>query len=324
MRIGEAQPCNSERLGSLCRRMFYGVLRVGVLALSLALFASAESAASVFDPGNSYLELRIGRIAQGLGISADPNFDNVVVTLTSDAEGVSEILVVGDLFETASLAVQSASFTGFPSLTGLKVDLLAGSGFYRDEFAVPNSVGPGSINGFGGYSSTGGMALILAAGFTFELPLHNIGAGGTTVLSSVLNNSLVIEGAAFGTAPVQITQISSTVVYVPSLDRTGILFSLDLTSDQAMSATPVTTGGNLVMRYTITVNGYNNLMSASQVGRVTMVSPFRLSTGSLAGRVAGAMWLTLAFRAVPEPGPAILLLTGVAGLVVVGRSRMRR
>jgi hypothetical protein len=64
------------------------------------------------------------------------------------------------------------------------------------------------------------------------------------------------------------------------------------------------------------------LASASQAGTIKMVSPFRLSTGSLAGNIAGAVIKSFTF--VPEPGTVLLLITGAAGLAIVGRNRMRK
>jgi hypothetical protein len=68
--------------------------------------------------------------------------------------------------------------------------------------------------------------------------------------------------------------------------------------------------------------GTNALASSNADGSIKMVSPFRISTGSLAGNVAGSMIKTFTF--VPEPGTVLLLVTGAAGLAIVGRKRMRK
>ena len=290
------------------------------MALGMVLAVSTTASAGTFDPGNSLLQLKIGNIPT---INLNASVAGVA-TLTNNGSGGHDITIEASMFQTTSYAVQSAAFTGFPQLTGLKIDLHAGSGSFGDGFNVPNSVGPGSIGGFGGYASSVGTAILEAGGFFFAIDLGVLGAGGTTTISPVLNNALVVEGEPYGTAPVQITGLSSNIVFVPSLNVSGVAFTLNLTTVQVLTATEITSGGLPVENNTVTLNGYNNLMSASQAGTVKMVSPFRLATGGLAGNVAGAMWLTLAFEDAPEPGTVLLLVSGAIGLAVIGRKRMNK
>lgn len=291
---------------------------VAAMAVGMVLAISTSANAGDYDPANSFLDLKIGNIPTIRLTSAT----DVAVTLTNDGEGGHIIVIDSSLFQTTSFAVQSAAFTGFPDLTGLKIDLHQGAGTFADGFSVPNSVGPGSIGGFGGYAADEGVAILEAGGFFFNISLSVLGIGGTTTVFNVLNNTLVVEGEPYGTQPVQITGISSNILYVPSLGVSGVAFTLNLTTIQVITATEITDGGVVQEQDTITVNGYNNLMSASQAGTVKMVSPFRLSTGGLAGNVAGAVWKTLAF--VPEPGTVLLLVSGAIGLAVIGRKRMKK
>jgi hypothetical protein len=284
----------------------------------MALTFSTTASAGTFDPGNSFLDLKIGNIPT---IRLDAGTSSIVA-MADDGFGGHGIAMAGSLFQTTSFAVQSAAFTGFPQLTGLKIDLHQGSGLLADGFTAPNSVGPGSIGGFGGYVNATGTAILEAGGFFFTVDLSILGNGGTTSVLNVLNNTIVVEAEPYGTAPVQMTGLSSNILYVPSLGVTGVAFTLNLTTVQVVSAIEQTTAGQVDENYTVTVNGYNNLMSASQAGTVKMVSPFRMGTGNLAGNVAGASWLTLVF--VPEPGTVLLLVSGAVGLALIGRKRMNK
>ncbi len=138
----------------------------------------------------------------------------------------------------------------------------------------------------------------------------------------MLANTLVVTGAPFNTGAVNITGLSSNIVHVPSLNTTGVAFTLNLTTVQLLSAYELTANGVILENSTAIIGGANNLASASQAGSIKMVSPYRIRTGNLAGNVAGSVTKTFTF--VPEPGTVLLLLTGAAGLAVVGRSRMRK
>ena len=74
---------------------------------------------------------------------------------------------------------------------------------------------------------------------------------------------------------------------------------------------------------TVTIVGTNNLASASSGGTVTLVSPIRVNAAVFGiGNLPGLMRKTFVF--VPEPGTMLLLASGAAGLVLIGRKRMRK
>jgi hypothetical protein len=75
--------------------------------------------------------------------------------------------------------------------------------------------------------------------------------------------------------------------------------------------------------HTVTIAGTNNLASTASDGTVTLVSPIRVNASVFGvGVLPGFMRKTFVF--VPEPGTMLLLASGAAGLVLIGRKRMRK
>jgi hypothetical protein len=291
-----------------------------VSALGLVLTFAGSASAGIFDPGNSYLGNKLGALPLIIYTGA-PGSQNLV-QLTDDGQGGHRIVSQESVFQTSSYVVNSAAFTGFPALTGLKLSFHSGSGDYADGFSVPNSVGPGSISGFGGWGAGSGTTVLEAGGFFFSIPISVFGAGGTVTLAPVLNNTIVVSGAAFGTGTAVITGITSNLLFVPGRGTTGVAFTLNLTTVEVVSAIEITVAGVVAEVNTVTVSGTNQLNSASQPGMVTLVSPYRLNTGNLSGPGPGAIYNKIVF--VPEPGTLLLLISGAAGLAVIGRKRYRK
>lgn len=300
------------------RKMLVAALAIG-MALSFSLTAKAGDLD--WASYSSFLDIKLGSVPQ-IHLSTDASHvADVTLNDVGTGHGVDE---AAGVFATTGYAVNSAAFTGLPQLTGLKLTLQAGSGDFDEGASYANPLGTGVVSGFGGTEANTGQSIIRAGGFDFLLDLSGVlGSGGSASLANVLQNAIVVTGAPFNTADVNITGLSSNIVHVPSLGVTGVAFTLNLTTVQLLTAYELTSGGSPLTNNTVTItHGFNNLASASQAGTVKMVSPFRISTQGLAGNVAGS--LTKAFTFVPEPGTALLLLTGAAGLAAVGRMRTRK
>ncbi len=290
-----------------------------VAAIGLAATFASTANAGTFDPANSFLGNKLGAIPLII-FGAAPGTEALVV-LTDDGGGGHRIIAQASVYQTSNYNVSSSAFTGFPQLTGLKLSMHSGSSDFADGFSVPNSVGPGSISGFGGWGSSTGVTVLEAGGFFFVIDISHLGAGGTLSISPVLNNTIVVEAAAFGTDPMIISNVTSNLVYSPSKGVTGVAFTLNLTTVEAVSAVEITVAGVVQETNTVTVTGTNALNSVSQPGMVTVVSPYRLDTGNLSGKGAGAIYNKIVF--VPEPGTMLLLISGAAGLVLIGRRRRK-
>ena len=292
---------------------------VAALVLGMALAVSATSSAATLDPATSFLDVKLGSVPQ-IHLSAQST--NVVLTGGLGSHAIAE---AASVFQTNNFTIQSAAFTGLPSLTALKLSLVAGVGNFGEAASYVNAMGAGAIvSGFGGIEANTGAATLTAGGFQFAINLNVLGSGGQNVVANVLQNSLVLTGAPFNTGAAVITGLSSNIVAVPAyLNTTGVAFTLNLTTVQLITAYEITAAGVPVTNSAVSITaGTNALGTVNAGGSIKMVSPFRISTGSLAGNVAGSMIKTFTF--VPEPGTVLLLVTGAAGLAIVGRKRMRK
>ena len=292
---------------------------VAALVLGMALAVSATSSAATLDQATSFLDVKLGSVPQ-IHLSAQST--NVVLTGNAGSHAIAE---AASVFQTNAFTIQSAAFTGLPSLTALKLSLVAGVGNFGEAATYANAMNAGAIvSGFGGIEANTGAATLTAGGFQFAIDLNVLGSGGQNVVANVLQNSLVLTGAPFNTGAAVITGLSSNIVAVPAyLNTTGVAFTLNLTTVQLITAYEITAAGVPVTNSAVSITaGTNALGTVNAGGSIKMVSPFRISTGSLAGNVAGSMIKTFTF--VPEPGTVLLLVTGAAGLAIVGRKRMRK
>jgi hypothetical protein len=70
--------------------------------------------------------------------------------------------------------------------------------------------------------------------------------------------------------------------------------------------------------------GSGTSSTAAISGRLQLVTPVRIETNLNPPSATLAVWGILTLHTIPEPGLAILLGSGVAGLVLLGRQRMRK
>jgi len=231
-------------------------------------------------------------------------------------------------------------------ITNLIVTAANLSGSHTASFSAPNSVAGNLTNAnqtvysgticptgcLGAYAGVTGQTVILVSGLA--VPFDNtqmIGVGGTgTVMISAA--TIAATGGPWVTGKVRITNITSNVVQLPNRPGTptGIAFTLQPTSmEEVKTFTTLggfrtdNPGGELQTQATVTISGTNNLTSASGTGTVTLITPLRIDTGPLnVNNIPGALSKTFVFA--PEPGTLLLLASGAAGLVLIGRSRARK
>ena len=218
-------------------------------------------------------------------------------------------------------------------LTAGNANFSAGS----DTLCATGCLGAGGASTSGTYN--GAIILNSIAG-SIPFPMAAIGLGGTdSVTIGGPANVIAATGGPWITGKVQVTGITTNVLSVPGRPggpgpgggATGVGVTLGLNTAEGASAMAISTMGGLfgvgtgavVVRNTVNFSGTNNLSTGTAVGGiVTMISPTRVNTGPLGqGTIPGVF--RQSFKFVPEPGTVLLLVSGAAGLVALGRKRMK-
>jgi hypothetical protein len=312
-------------------------LTVTLAAAGLLLGFSSIAQAGQMDQPNSTLGLTISGLPT-VAVSALPGTESLV-SLASGSQGNPtvghNILAGATVWSTVNFGPGTALFTGVPLISNLKVTVHNNGGVLQDGVVIAsNQIGGGGSVGpaFGGNLRLNGVAVINALGGAIVLPVplsHVGGAMGETTMVSLLGNNITVTNGPFITAPVVITAVTSNFITIPARGNVqGVAFTLQPTPNETVM-TPSTNGGfvsvnggNAVENHTVTVSGTQNLLSGSKAGSVTVVSPMRIDTAAIAGRIPGSA--TIHFEFVPEPGTVLLLVSGAVGLAVIGRRRMRK
>jgi hypothetical protein len=311
-------------------------MRLVVLLASAIVLIASSANAHVFDPKSSFLHIRIGAL-QGATLAgqvdalASAKLSGAVGAEVIDAKGTS----VGNpahqgfvnLWE-GTVEVGTQFFTGTANIFNLFFTIQGNA----DEFFSNGTRGSfqGSPLGssFGGSQGILGDALV-DVGAPVMVSLNVIGAGGVEVAGPIS-----IEGAQWITGSVAITNIATNIISITNAPNpaaatgepgnragaTGIGFTLVQTVNEnnaLLSENGVTV---------VTVAGTTSFKTASGPGtqQVAMVAPTFVNASALTGRQPLPGMAMQILRYVPEPGTMLLLGSAVAGLLVVGRKRMKR
>jgi len=310
-------------------------MRLFALATSALLLLASSASAHVFDPQGSFLYLQLGGlIGNSVGGQAKAAGNG---TLTGGVG--SEIIVtkgkgmgLPNLFQAAGITNGPEFFTGTPGVENLFFTIQNTSGTFV------NSAGKGSFQGsvicasscFGGTAPLVGNVIVRVTG-PVDAPVDISFIGGPGSKQTTGAGNFINEGGPWVTAAVPITGIATNVILITNNGTgkggvnaragvTGIGFTLQLTVNE---------NSDLVAENGVTavsVQGSKSFQTAGNPGvnQVTLVSPVHSDASAVTGNppIPGVGLMVL--RYVPEPGALVLLGSAVAGLLVVGRKRMKR
>ena len=160
---------------------------------------------------------------------------------------------------------------------------------------------------------------------TVPVPVGVIGAGGknTVALGAA---SIAIEGAQWVTGDVPITNIATNVFQITNGARVGVSgvgFTLQGTVNENSDLVEENGVTQVSVHGTTSFETDANTVNPG-VNQVTLVSPVHINAGTVTGNPPLPGMAMESMRYVPEPGTLLLLGSAVAGLLVVGRKRMKR
>ena len=310
----------------------------------LILGTASSAVAGVFEAGSSEFSVKLGGLAP---ITIQGSYIGGGTATLTDNGSSHDLADTAGIWSTVGNSPGTSLFTGVALITDLILTAGNGNGSFTPAFSVANSVAGGATipnslqtvysgticptGCLGGTETVTGQTVVVIAGL--QVPFSNdiIGVGGTDTIM-IGTATIAVTGGPFVTGKVKITNITSNIVQLPNRSpvETGAAFLLGATSMEVVKTFTTmggfitsNPGGQLETVASVTISGTNNLASASAAGTVTLVSPLRIDTGPLqVGNIPGSVTKTFVF--VPEPGTLLLLASGAAGLVLIGRRRSRK
>ncbi|MEZ4215052.1 MAG: PEP-CTERM sorting domain-containing protein [Myxococcota bacterium] len=290
----------------------------------------------MFDPAGSFLDIRIGGLA-GKPLQGNAQATGrAVLTGGAGSEVIAEAgMGMGqpNLFQSFQFSPGANFFTGTPNITDLFLTVQNGTGTFtqggtRGSFQGNTFCAAGC---FGGTAPLKGQSVVEILGFlNAPVPLSAVGAGGTaTSFIGAIPATIIVEGAQWGTGSVQITNIATNIISItsgPRAGQTGIGFTLQVTTHEDSVPTPSGENGVTV----VTVAGTTSFSPTTPatgtagVNQVALISPVHINVSDLTNNPPIPGLAVQVLRYVPEPGTMLLLGSAVAGLLVVGRKRMKR
>jgi hypothetical protein len=318
-------------------------LLVLIAAASMILTGFTTTAqAGEFIPEISELNIRLGALPP-ITLRGKTG---TTATLATDGSSLS---AVEDIWTTVNFQTGTALFTGVPGLLDLFWDIQAREiDTATTNLVRANPVGTGTIDSFGfaAPNAGGGQGLVslqIVQG-VFTVPISavaggrelnkNTAMGGFTVFQNfpVIGN-ITNTGAPYMTGMANVTAVNQNVIHVGTglrASTTGIAFTLLPTTKEPSvpltSMVTIPTGGGTTM-ITVTFTNPTAPVTGSKrttngVGSITLVTPVRVITELATGNTPSASYYT--FRFVPEPGSLLLIGSGVVGLAIIGRRRMKK
>jgi hypothetical protein len=309
----------------------------------MTLGAASSALAGVLAAPDSKFTLRLGGLAP---ITIDGTYTlGGYATLTNNGGG-HDLADTTGIWSTVGNAAGTSLFTGVALITNLVLTAANNSGNFTPAFSVANPVAGNLTNSnqtvysgticptgcLGGTETVSGQTVVKTALGSAAFDNNIMGIGGTGTIMVTTMGTIAATGGPFVTGKIRITNITSNVVQLPNRSPvvSGPAMLMGATSMEEVKTFTTMggfitsmVGGQLETVATVTISGTNQLASASSAGQVTLVSPLRIDTGPLGvGNIPGVVSKTFVF--VPEPGTLLLLASGAAGLVVIGRRRSRK
>jgi hypothetical protein len=324
----------------MLRKLLGLTVAVGMLSLM-----AGSVQAGVFLPHDSTLQIQLGSLP-AFNVTGKYQYGGWA-TLANNG-GSHDLSDTPSIWRTTGYAIGTSLLTGVSLLDRLTFTGANASGSFTASFSATNPMGGnltasdpnqtaysgtlcpnGCLGGAEGF--TGKFILGLGALNPTIMLTGAIGIGGFASLP-IGQGAILVTAAPFITGKARLTGVTTNVISLPNRGAsgvTGVGITLKPAATEEVRTFTISNGfitnapsAALKTRATVTFGGTNALGSASSAGQVTLVSPLRIDTAGLnVGIIPGYVAKTFVF--VPEPGTVLLLVSGAAGLVFIGRKRMK-
>jgi len=301
------------------------------------LLLASSAGAHIFDPAGSFIYLQLGALP-GNSVPGQPG---AVANGTLTGGPGSEVIVskgkgmgLPNLFQAVGVTRGENFFTGTIGVDNLFFTVQNTDGTFV------HGTNKGTFQGntlctsscFGGQAGILGQVLVrIPPGFDVPVALDFIGGGGKSTVGPA-GQQFRNEGAQWVTGDVQITGIATNIHTITNngtakgginarAGATGIGFTLQFTVNENTDLQQENGVSTVTVRGT---TAFQTASATSGVNQVTLVSPVFSDASDVTMRPPVPGVAVMVLRYVPEPGALVLLGAAVGGLLLVGRSRMKR
>jgi hypothetical protein len=313
-----------------------------IAAAAMLCMLATSATAGVFLPLDSTLKVNIGALPPIVLSGSYQHGGWATVSVNGSAIDMTD---TSSIWNDTNVSVGTSLLTGVALITGLTLTAANGTGDFNAGFTATNPWG-GNLSGasataysntlcpggcLGGLESMTGQFIVGILGSPLPFSLSVIGVGGVASLP-VGQAAIVATGGPFITGKARLTNITTNVISIPTRGTagvTGVGVTVEPNGTENVKTFTTQHGfvtsnptGVLETEATVTLAGGTTGSPASGTGSVTLISPLRVQTGPLGvGNLPGQFVKTFVF--VPEPGTVLLLVSGAAGLIFIGRKRMK-